>query len=166
MSATLGAIKQNNFTRDIYEKNLPQKAGGAVGGLTIAWGVGTLAITIALFVIATMGATGQLNGIVVGGCAVGLGGALLIANIISTILSCGQGASACVKNMIGVITMLAVVIIGALGIAGVLPATTVGLTAAIITGVSLALLCCGICCMCAAVCAGAAASSSSSYSSY
>lgn len=162
MSAALGAIKQNNYTQDSYEKNLPQKAGGA-GALQMVCGVGAIAITIALFVIATMGATGQLNGIIVGGCAVGLGGALLIANIISTILSWGQGASTCISNAIGVITMLAIVIIGALGIAGVLPATTVGLTVAIITGVNLAMLCCGVCCLSAVICA--ASTSSSSYSS-
>jgi hypothetical protein len=83
--------------------------------------VGEIILLLALFVIGCCAAAGHLNGIVTGGCAIGLTAPLLLSSLIRAVL-----AKKRCTPVVMTILAVALVIIGALAIAGVLLPHTVG----------------------------------------
>lgn len=81
-------------------------------------------IGIALFVIACVTAAGHMSGVAAGGCFIGLSAPLVILSIIQ---ACKE-KNGCIKAMHGVsvIASIALMIIGALALSGVIPSTTAG----------------------------------------
>jgi hypothetical protein len=104
-------------------------------------------IGLALFIIGCCAAAGAMSGIVAGGCAVGLSIPLLL-----TTLCMGRkdalGHDRTLQLVASIISNLAYILIGALCIAGIVPATTVGYTVLAISMVDIIigcvkLYCCG-----------------------
>ena len=168
----MAALSQVSTAREILEPpSSLKKADGGPGVGTSCTGL----LNLALFIIACVAVTGHMSGVVAGGCAVGLG-------VPSLLLSC-KGFYDKQQEMVGQFTAgdlppeqaettlkvmkvifalssilsLAVVTIGALGIAGIVSATTVGWVILAPTLAFWATVCCCIPLCCCFACAGGVA---------
>ncbi len=106
-------------------------------------------IGIALFVIGCVAAAGAMNGVTIGWCIVGLSIPSLIGYVIGAIAGRTPGEKA--ANAIPLLITIALIVIGALAVAGIVTPVVAGWC---VIGPTLAILAIGIvCCYCCAPCA-------------
>jgi len=150
MTASLSTVRPFAAARETHQNREVDEADRATI-VTAFCECGTTVFGFALFIIGCMSAGGYFTGVVAGGCAVGLSIPLLLMYLVKGVFAkTPQERSQAVINAI---LMLAVIIIGSLGITGVLPATTVGWVIVAPTLISLVISYCSCCCSGLAMCA-------------
>lgn len=141
MSESLSALSSNLPVQDTKSsfrvKRAPDDALNKICGCCVG------SIFIALFVIGAVAAAGHMSGVAVGGCAVGLSIPSMLACVLNALISKDgrKRAGSCCNA----IEMLAIMIIGALGISGILPATTVGWVIVGPVLIGAGCICCFVC---------------------
>ena len=121
---------------NLLTKNLsPAKRELAEGAIIIT----VTSIGVALFIIGCLAKAGRLNGLVAGGCAVGLAAPLLALSLYNA-RKTKNGAG---SHLFAAVCMLAIATIGALAIAKALPAHSVGTTVSCGFIALIAAFCCG-----------------------
>lgn len=132
--------------RDVQFEGDAHRAGDIDGAriLAASANIGAAVLGSALFIIGCVAAAGYLSGVVAGGCAVGISVPLLLMYLAKGVRARTPAERS--QAVTNAILMLAVVIIGALGLAGVLPATTVGWVTLAPAIIGLAISCCNCCC--------------------
>jgi hypothetical protein len=149
MSGSIGLnVSQSTTTNELYAQTRTQKGGGR-NGLSSVCEVFGGTLTLALFIIGCVAAAGHMTGVVAGSCAVGLSAPLLLASVLRAVMADNPvERSTAVGSMI---MHIALIIIGSLAIAGVIPASAVGLAIILPTVIGLAISCCACCCACSAI---------------
>jgi multisubunit Na+/H+ antiporter MnhB subunit len=154
MTASLGAVRPFAAEHGTHQRDIPFREEGEADRATIIAAFcecGTTVIGFALFIIGCMAAGGYFTGVVAGGCAIGLSIPLLLMYLVKGVVAkTPQERSQAVINAI---LMFAITVIGSLGIAGVLPAVTVGWIVVAPTLISLVVSYCSCCCSGLAMCA-------------
>lgn len=154
MSASLSAVWPFAAAHETHQRDIHLTEEGEADRATIIAAFcecGTTVIGFALFIIGCMAAGGYFTGVVAGGCAVSLSIPLLLMYLIKGVVAKTPQVRS--QAVINAIMMLAITIIGSLGIAGVLPAITIGWVVVAPTLISMVVSYCSCCCSGMAMCA-------------
>jgi hypothetical protein len=123
---------------------------------------------VAIFIIGCVGAAGHLNGVVLGGCTIGLAGLVALLSVPATCITLSnqtedQQTFGRVFGTVGeIIISLGLVAVGACALTGVISPVVAGYVIIAPSIIGLTVTCCGICCCvpCVLLCLGCMAARS------